>query len=75
MLFSLPLLRKQRIFVTMIIATVTTTAAATLLSLVTGSLKLVMAQGQNTPAGNITETESMTTAGETGFVSTPSVRP
>ena len=70
MLFGLPLPMKQSIFVIMIIATITT--AATLPSLVTGSLNPVMAQGQNMTAGNMTagnmtETESLTTAGETGL--------
>ena len=67
MLFGLPLPMKQSIFVIMMIAT-----AATLPSLVTGSLNPVMAQGQNmtggnATAGNMTETESLTTAGETGL--------
>ncbi len=70
MLFGLPLPMQQSIFVIMIIATIAT--AATLPSLVTGSLNPVMAQGQNmtggnATAGNMTETESLTTAGETGL--------
>ena len=48
------------------------TAAGTLPDLVTGSLNTVMAQGQNVTggnatAGNMTETESLTVAGETGL--------
>ena len=48
MLFGLPLPMKQSIFVIMMIATITTAAAAAALpSLITGSLNTVMAQGQN----------------------------
>ena len=66
----------QGIFVTMIVATISTAAAAdTLPGLVTGSLNPVMAVGHNATAGNMTGTEDMTTAGEIGFVYNPSVRP
>jgi hypothetical protein len=54
----------------MIIATIVTTAAI-LPSMISGSLNPVMAQGQNmtggnATSGNVTETESLTTANETG---------
>ncbi len=46
---------RQSIFVTMIIATIATTAAAaTLPSLVTNYLNPLMAQGQNMTGGNTT---------------------
>ena len=59
----------------MIVVTITT-AAAILPGLISGSMNSVMAQGQNTTAGNatagnITETESITTAGETGWGQLP----
>ncbi len=60
---------KQSTVVIMIIATIATTAAATLPSLVTGSLNPVMAQGQNMTAGNMTETESLPSANQTGLCS------
>ena len=50
----------------MIIATIATTAA-TLPGLVTSSINPVMAQGQNMTAGNMTETESLPSANETGM--------
>jgi hypothetical protein len=50
MLFGLPLPMIQSIFVIMMIATITTATAATLPSLITGSLNTVMAQGQNMTA-------------------------
>ena len=58
---------KQSTFVIMIIATIATTAA-TLPGLVTGSINPVMAQGQNMTAGNMTETESLPSANQTGCV-------
>jgi hypothetical protein len=61
---------KQNIILIMIIATIVTTAAI-LPSMISGSLNPVMAQGQNmtggnATSGNVTETESLTTANETG---------
>jgi hypothetical protein len=72
MLLGLPPTMKQSIFVIMIMATIPTAVVAILPSLVTNSLNPVTAQGQNmtagnTMAGNMTETESITTAGPTAF--------
>jgi hypothetical protein len=66
---------KQNIILIMIIATIVTTAAI-LPSLISGSLNPVMAQGQNmtggnATSGNVTETESLTTANETGYHTDP----
>ncbi len=65
---------KQNIFVIMIIATIVT-ATGVLPSLVTGSMNIVMAQGQymtgvnstTSMTGSITETESLPSAGQTGL--------
>jgi hypothetical protein len=70
-LFGLPLPMKQSTFVIMTMATIAT-AADILPDLVTRSLNTVMAQGQNVTGGNattgnMTETESPPSAGETGY--------
>jgi len=63
----------MKISIFVIIMIVTIANVAILPSLITGSLNTVMAQGQNITAGNLTETESITTIGEIGHCDTSAI--